>query len=76
MLLIIEHSGTKDSNKLARDLSNLLESEFGATTEHIVGDITTPIIIYTEDLKPIFTCKSLPDIDILRYILNLNEDKL
>lgn len=75
MYLLIEHSGTKESNDLAGALRNVAEDNFGATCEYIISDVPD-IGLYNEDQKELIRFSSPKSDEDLNYILNfINEEE-
>lgn len=74
MLLIIEHSGTPEHNKIAEFIANFAEDEMGFTPQPIIGSDTGGITLYTEDLVKIAEFEEAPDETRLYFYLSEMED--
>lgn len=70
MLIIIEHSGSKEHVSDAKEIQDLLEDEFGCTVEQSIADSNANIVLYTESLRPFAEFPSKPDDDYIRFFIS------
>ena len=74
MYLLIEHSGTDDSNNFAEALKHIAEDNFGVTCEFIISDVPD-IGLYNEDQKELVRFSRPKTPEEINYILNfINEE--
>lgn len=69
MLLIIEHSGSADHNKIVKEMEHHIESEFGFTVETIIGDENSAIILYNDMLNEIARFTKMPNYEALDFYI-------
>lgn len=69
--ILIENPGTPYYNKLAQDMQDLLEFDFGLETEMINGDPTDQLKLLTEKGVEIGAFTSLPARETLRLYISL-----
>lgn len=77
MYILIEHNGSQDHLEFVKKIQELLEDEYGATVEQVIGHNDKTIILYSEDLEKITELSPMEDLSVLSfYINNYYEDEL
>jgi len=75
MYLLIEHNGTEDNNKIAQNLKEIAEDNFGATCEFVIGN-SPEVILYNDEQKELIRLENSCADEELNYILNfINEEE-
>jgi hypothetical protein len=77
MYILIEHNGSPEHLAFAKNIQQVLEDDFGATTEQIIGHNDRVVTLYSEELKPITELSPSADLSVLTYYMtNYYEDEL
>ena len=73
-MLIIEHTGTLEHTEAAHNIADFAESEFGITSQQIIGSEEGPITLYDEELTKVAEFDHIPDDTELFFYLSEMED--
>ena len=71
MYLLIEHSGTSEHMKIAEDIQNFAEDNYGCTCESVVG-LQDSINLYDIELTKFATFQGAPKNEDLNWYLALS----
>ncbi len=74
MLYYIEHSGSEEHNKAVKEIRDIIEDEFGASVEFIIGDSRSPIIIYDANMNPLYQSEGGVNKEILKFYLHYGDE--
>lgn len=69
MYVLIEHSGTKYHNELAKKIGDYITEEFGYTPDYAISNNEASIALYDDSLKNIAEFANPNSDDELYYIL-------
>lgn len=74
MYIILSHSGTDVTTRLAKEIADMLEDD-GNTTEQVISDESNHVTLYDGDYNVIATFDKVPDESTLRFFIDINDDK-
>lgn len=74
MYIILNHSGSSAHNKLAEDLTDMLEED-GHVVQPVIGNDDEQITLFTEDHRVIANFDRLPDTDTLRFYVEITNEE-